>query len=35
MIINKKNFISSVIFLTSFILIIYFVKKIDDEKFKL
>ena len=35
MIINKKNFISSVIFLTSFILIIYFLKKIDYEKFKL
>ena len=35
MIISKKNILSSVIFVTSFILIIYFVKKIDYEKFKL
>ena len=35
MIISKKNIISSVIFITSFILIIYFIKKIDYGKFKL
>ena len=33
--INKKNIFSSLILITSFILIIYFIKKIDYEKFKL
>jgi glycosyltransferase 2 family protein len=33
--INKKNIFSSLILITSFVLIIYFIKKIDYEKFKL
>jgi glycosyltransferase 2 family protein len=35
MTINKKNIFSSLIFITSFMLIVYFIKKIDYEKFKL
>ena len=35
MTINKKNIFSSLIFITSFMLIVYFINKIDYEKFKL
>lgn len=35
MTINKKNIFSRLVFITSFILIVYFIKMIDYEKFKL